>query len=94
MIGWWRIFSKTGRPGWGILIPFYNLYLQCKVAKRPGWWWILYLIPIVNIVIFVIVMIDVSKGFGKGAGFGIGLIFLSPIFAPILGLGPAKYLSE
>ena len=91
LLGWWRIFSKAGRPGWGIIIPLYNLYLQCKVAKRPGWWWILYFIPIVNLVIYVIVMIDIAKAYSKGTGFGIGLILLPPIFVWILGFGPARY---
>ena len=28
---------------------------------------------------------DLAKAFGRGTGFGIGLIFLTPIFALILG---------
>src|SRR5271165_63788 len=69
--GWWMIFVKAGRPGWGAIIPFYNIYLMCKVARRPGWWLILFLIPLVNIVISLIVAIDVAKQFSKGAGFGV-----------------------
>ncbi len=49
------------------------------------------LIPIVNVVIGIIVMIDLAKSFGKGAGFGIALFLLSFIFIPILGFGDAKY---
>lgn len=89
--GWWTIFTKAGRPGWGAIIPFYSFYLACKVAGRPGWWWVLIIIPIVNIVIGLIVTIDVAKTFGKGVGFGVGLGVLSFIFAPILGFGDAAY---
>ncbi len=89
--GWWMILSKAGRPGWGAIIPFYNIYLYCKVADRPGWWLVLFLIPFVNIVIAFIVFIDVAKKFGKGAGFGVGLTLLGFIFAPILGFGDATY---
>lgn len=31
--------------------------------------------------------VKLAKAFGKGTGFAIGLIFLSPIFMLILGLG-------
>ena len=77
--------------GLGILIPFYNVYLMCRMAGRPGWWLILFLIPFVNIVIAIIVMIDLAKAFAKTAGFGVGLALLGFIFAPMLGFGDATY---
>jgi hypothetical protein len=89
--GWWKVLVKAGRPGWGILIPFYNVYLLCKVAGRPGWWLILFLIPIVNIVIGLIVMIDIAAAFAKSAAYGVGLYFLSFIFGPMLGFSDATY---
>jgi hypothetical protein len=59
--------------------------------RRPGWWLILMLIPLVNFIILIILDIDVAKNFGKGVGFGIGLILLPFIFFPILGFGSAQY---
>ena len=89
--GWWLIFSKAGRPGWGAIIPIYNVYLMCKVAGRPGWWLPLFLIPIVNIVIAIIVGIDIARNFARSAGYGVGLALLGFIFAPMLGFGDATY---
>lgn len=89
--GFWMVFTKADRPGWGAIIPFYNFYLACKIAGRPGWWWVLLFIPIVNIVMWFIVAIDLAKSFRQGTGFGIGLALLSFIFAPILGFGDATY---
>ena len=89
--GWWKILVKAGRPGWGILIPFYNVYLLCKVAGRPGWWLILFLIPLVNIVIGLIVMIDIAAAFAKSAAYGVGLYFIGFIFGPMLGFSDATY---
>lgn len=89
--GYWKVFVKAGQPGWGILIPFYNLYLMVTVAGRPGWWLILMLIPIVNIVVGIVVTIDIARNFGKGVGFALGMIFLGFIFYPILGFGDAQY---
>jgi predicted membrane protein len=49
------------------------------------------LIPLVNIVIGILLMVDVAKAFGMGVGFAIGLILLPVIFVPILGFGSASY---
>ena len=89
--GMWTTFQKAGQPGWGALIPIYNIYLLLKVAGRPWWWLLLMLIPLVNLIISIIVGIDVAKNFGKGTGFGLGLTFLGFIFYPILGFGSATY---
>ena len=88
----WLVFAKADRPGWAAIIPFYNYYTLLKVVGRPGWWLILYLIPIVDIVVYIIVAIDLAKSFAKGAAFAAGLIFLPFIFIPILGFGPAPYV--
>jgi hypothetical protein len=92
--GLWKTFEKAGEPGWGVLIPFYNIYLICKIAGRPGWWLLLFLIPCVGFIIGIIVALDLAKNFGKGPLFGIGLFFLGFIFYPILGFGDARYLGK
>jgi hypothetical protein len=92
VVGMWRAFEKAGKPGWGAIIPIYNFYLVCKIAGRPGWWWVLLLIPLVNIVIWFIVSIDAARAFGKMTGFGVGLALLGFIFWPILGFGDATYV--
>jgi hypothetical protein len=91
--GFWKVFTKAGHPGWASLVPIYNAYVLLKIAGKPGWWLVLFLIPIVNFVIAIIVSIEVAKAFGKGGGFGVGLAFLGCIFYPILGFGDAKYQS-
>jgi hypothetical protein len=87
----WTVFTKAGKPGWAAIIPIYNLIVILQIAGRPIWWFLLYLIPLVNIIIAIIVMIDFAKGFGKGTGFGLGLAFLGFIFFPILAWGDAQY---
>jgi hypothetical protein len=87
----WKVLVKAGQPGWGCLIPFYNIFLWLKVAGRPGWWLILFFIPVANIVIGIIMTIDIAKNFGKSTGFGVGLIFLSPIFMAMLAFDSSEY---
>jgi hypothetical protein len=89
--GVWKTFEKAGKPGWGAIVPIYNLILLLQIAGKPTWWLLLFLIPFLNIIFIVLTYIDVAKRFGKGAGFGLGLAFLGPIFFPILGFGDATY---
>jgi len=92
VIGAWKMYQKADKPGWACLIPFYNLYVLLKIVGRPGWWLILFFIPFVNFVMWIIVSLDLAKSFGKGTGFAIGLIFLGSIFIIILGFGDARYM--
>ncbi len=87
--GIWKVFTKAGQPGWGVLVPIYNAYLMTKIAQRPAWWLILMLIPVVGIIVHIVMSMDIAKHFGKGAGFGVGLACF--IFYPILGFGGAQY---
>lgn len=87
----WKVFVKAGREGWEAIIPIYNIYVLLKIVGKPGWWMLLFFVPIVSIVISFIVYIELAKRFGKGTGFGIGLVLLSFIFLPILGFGDAQY---
>ena len=87
----WKVFTKAGQPGWAAIVPIYNAYILLKIAGKPGWWLLLFLIPLVNLIIAILVAIEVAKAFGKGTGFGLGLAFLGFIFYPILGYGSATY---
>ena len=89
--GMWKAFVKAGQPGWGCLVPIYNVYLILLIAGKPTWWLLLWLIPVVGLVVSIIVMIVVAEQFGKGAGFGVGLALLGMIFWPILGFGKSQY---
>ena len=89
--GWWMMFTKAGEDGWKAIIPIWNFLIVLKIVGREWWWIILAVIPIVNIVIWLIVSFDLAKSFGRGTGFGVGLFFLSFIFAPILGFGSDTY---
>ncbi len=88
----WKIFEKAGQPGWASIIPIYNTYIMIKIAKRPGWWLILLFIPLINIVIGIIILLDFAKYFGKDTGFAIGLLLLGFIFFPVLAFDSSKYI--
>ncbi len=89
--GIWKAFKKAGQPGWACLIPIYNSYIMLKIGGKPGWWLLLFFIPVVNVVFAIWTMNMISKSFGKDEGFTAGLVFLGFIFWPILGFGDAQY---
>jgi Family of unknown function (DUF5684) len=88
----WVIFTKAGQEGWKAVIPIYNYYVLLKIVGRPGWWLLLLLIPLVNIVILIVINHDLSKSFGHGGWFTVGLVFLNWIFLMILAFGSSRYL--
>ena len=95
LIGLWKTIDKTGQPGawallWLICFPIGTIPFL-KATGRPTWWVVLFFIPIVNIVMWVILCIDIAKSFGKGAGYGIGLWLLPFIFFIMLGFGKDQY---
>ncbi len=87
----WKVFVKAGKPGWAVIIPVYNLIVLLEIVGKPLWWIILFIIPFVNYIFLIWTINLVSKSFGKDVGFTLGLIFLAPIFWPILGFGSAEY---
>ncbi len=90
-VGGWKMFEKADMPGWGILVPFYNVVLVLRMIGRPGWWLILLIIPGPNLIVAVLMDLEIAERFGKGMAFGMGLFFLPFVFLPILGYGDPRY---
>ncbi len=65
IVGLWKIFEKAGVEGWKILIPFYNFYIWLKIIKKPLWWYIILLIPFINVFMIFIMIIELLKGFQR-----------------------------
>jgi hypothetical protein len=92
LLGWLWVFPKAGQPWWAALIPFYNIYvLVVGVARLSLFWYILVLLPVVQIVAAIMVNVEVAKRFGKSEAFGLGLALLGFVFYPVLGFGPYQY---
>jgi hypothetical protein len=88
----WKVFEKAGQPGWAVIIPIYNYYIMTKIAGKPGYWTLLLLIPLLNVVFLIWMYNMISKSFGKDEGFTVGLVLLGIVFWPILGFGSARYI--
>ena len=91
IVAMWKVFEKAGEPGWAAIIPFYNLYVLFKITWGNGWYFLLLLIPIANVVITIITTFKLARAFRKGFWFGLGLLFLNPVFLGILAFGEPRY---
>ncbi|GEL94016.1 DUF5684 domain-containing protein [Cellulomonas composti] len=90
-LGIMGVFVKAGQPGWMGFVPILNTFVLLKVAGKPLWWFVLLLIPLVNLVVAILIWVSLSEAFGHGAGFAIGLLFLPVIFLWVLWLGSSRY---
>jgi hypothetical protein len=64
-ISWW---------GW---IPIFNAFLMLKIAGKPMWWFILLLIPLVNIVFAAMVWMGIASARNKPSW--LGILILVPL---------------
>jgi len=65
--------THTENP-WLAWIPIVNIVLLLNIAKKPIWWIVLFLIPLVNIIIGVIVWMAVAEARNKPNWWGILII--------------------
>lgn len=106
VVSMWVIYKKAAKPGWASIVPIYNMLVLLQIVGRP-WWWMLVpfamgilllavpmLFPLVLLVLIamsVILYHDLAVSFGEGWGYTFGLLFLYPIFLPMLAFGEATY---
>jgi hypothetical protein len=66
------IATKTNTENaWLAWIPIANIFLMLSIAKKPMWWFLLCLVPLVNIVILIMVWMAVAEARHKPNWWGI-----------------------
>lgn len=76
----WRLYKKAGHPGWTSIVPIYNVMVEIEIAKQPMWYLALLFVPVVNIVVSIMILIEFTKQYTQNLGFWLAYIFL-PIVA-------------
>ncbi len=78
-----KIFKKAGVEGWIAWVPLYNNWKMLEIGGQQGFWAILALIPVVNIVAAVfmyIAMYNIGLKLGKDGIFVLLAIFLTLVW--------------
>lgn len=94
LVAGWKMFEKAGQAGWVAIIPILSTFGLLKIVHRPLWWFVLMLVPLVNVIVLIIVLVDLARAFGKGMGMALLLVLLTPIGFLVLGFGDARYELE
>jgi hypothetical protein len=74
-----RIFKKAGVASWIAWVPFYNNWKLLEIGGQQGFWAILAILPIVNVVSLVFLIIaeyNIGLKLGKSSTFVLFAIFL------------------
>ncbi|MHB8260370.1 MAG: signal peptidase I [Bacteroidia bacterium] len=64
-VGLYRCFKKANIAAWKALIPFYNYYEAFKLVEKPRWWFVLMIVPGVNILMYGVLGFNLARYFGK-----------------------------
>lgn len=78
-----RIFKKAGVESWKAWVPVYNNWILLELGDQQGFWAVLALIPVVNIVaaVFIyIAMYNIGLKLGKEGAFVLLAIFLPVVW--------------
>ncbi|MFP9114843.1 signal peptidase I [Flavobacterium sp. RHBU_3] len=63
--GTWKLYEKAGHKPWEAAVPVYNAVVLMKIINRPWYWTILLFIPVVNVIMFPVIWVQILKAFGK-----------------------------
>jgi hypothetical protein len=77
-----NLAKKAGFHGiaWFAFIPILSSILQLRLIQKSGWWVLMYLVPIVNIVFAIIWQVKLLEAFGKSGAHVLFCIFLPPVY--------------
>ena len=63
--GTWKLYQNAGKPAWSAFIPFLNIWNGLKIIERPKWWIILFYLPIVGPIFWLVMYVDLADAYGK-----------------------------
>ena len=92
LVGYWKLFTKLGLPGWMGVVPFVNVYMIYKARgeHEPVLWLVLSFIPLINIVALWFLASDTAELFGRELGWKLFLFFIPGLSHVVLGFGSAE----
>ena len=91
IVAYWKIYTKAGKFGWAVLIPFHNLIILLEIVEKPYWWFIMMFIPVVNIVFGIMIVYNLVLKFGKPGWHTILAIIVGVVYYPYLAFSDASY---
>ena len=93
IVGLWFVFRKAGVAPWKALVPVYNIVVWVKMCNKKWTWYIYFLIPAINVFMFLLMVVETAKVFHRYSFWEQLLAVIFPwVYLPVLGLAPGlKY---
>ena len=92
-IGIWKMFKKAGQKPWISIIPGWNIWVICDlVFENNILWFVLCLIPPIQVVAANVACYRFVRAFGKSVFFSILSLIIPFVIFPIVGLGKSEYV--
>ena len=90
------VFRKSGEQPWKAWVPIYNQVVLLQLGGYSGWLYLLILLPFLGPLLVWALLIAacyrINVAFGHGVGMTVLAALLLPVWATILGFGPARWL--
>ena len=85
-LGLCLVFKKMGLAPWKALIPLYNIFLWVKVCNKKKTWYFWFLVPAINIYMFLLMVVETAKVFHRYGFWEQLLAIIFPwVYLPLLG---------
>ena len=92
------VFRKSGEQPWKAWVPVLNQVVLLRLGGFSGWLFLLILVPVVGPLIvwalLIVACYRINVSFGHGVGMTVLAAVLLPVWASILGFGPARWLGS
>jgi signal peptidase I len=62
-LGTWKMHIAAGHKAWQAFIPVYNAVVMTKIINRPWWYTLLLFLPVVNLIMFIVVWVELLRSF-------------------------------
>ena len=66
-LGTWKLYAKAGEKSWSAFVPVYNAYVLMRIINREWWHVFLLFFPVINIIMFVVIWVEIARSFGKNS---------------------------
>jgi hypothetical protein len=90
------VFRKSGEQPWKAWVPILNQVVLLQLGGFSGWLFLLVLVPFVGPVIvwalLIVACYRINVAFGHGVGMTVLAALVLPVWASVLGFGPARWL--
>ncbi|MBX5436876.1 MAG: hypothetical protein IRZ33_06635 [Alicyclobacillaceae bacterium] len=81
-IAFMNLAKVAGQPGidWMAWVPVCSAIQQLLLIRKSGWWVLMYLVPVANVVFAIIWQVKLLNAFGKNGAYVLFLIFLPFVY--------------